>query len=139
MAKYKNEKINIDGYTFDSKVEAKYYEKCKIDKAKELITNFELQPRYELLPAFKRHGKSYRKTEYVGDFLIYRLDGSRCVIDIKGMATETAKLKKKLFEHLHLWDDLELWWLVWSGGQWLPYDEVIKARAKRKRLKNEAK
>ena len=135
MAKYKNEKANIDGYSFDSKIEAKYYDKLKMDKYKGLIMNFELQPRFELMPAFKRHGKSYRKTEYVADFLIYRLDGSQCVIDIKGMATETAKLKKKLFEHLHLNDGLELWWLVWSGGQWLQYDDVIKARAKRKRDK----
>jgi len=137
MAKYGNQKIVIDGYTFDSKVEAKYYEKCKVDKTKELILNFEMQPRFELMPSFKRHGKNYRKTEYVGDFLIYRLDGSQCVIDIKGMATETAKLKKKLFEHLHLNDGLELWWLVWSGGQWLHYDEVIKARTKRKKAKND--
>lgn len=137
MAKYGNEKVRSDGYKFDSKVEMKYYEKLKIDKAKELILNFELQPRFELMPSFKRHGKSYRKTEYVGDFLIYRLDGSQCVIDIKGMATETAKLKKKLFEHLHINDGLELWWLVWSGGQWLNYDDVIKASGKRKKAKND--
>lgn len=135
MSKYKAEKITIDGYTFDSKVEAKYYEKLKDDKAKGLIINFELQPRYELQPPFKAKGKSYRRIEYVGDFLVYRVDGTHCVIDIKGLATETAKLKKKMFEYLNKDKELELHWVVWNKGKWQDYDEVIKDRAKRKRSK----
>jgi len=136
LSKYNANKCNCDGYSFDSKLEMKYYEHLKELKAKELIINFELQPRYELIPKFESKGKKYRRIEYVGDFLIYRIDGSCSVIDIKGMATETAKLKRKLFEYKHRDDGLELNWIVWSGGQWLDYDEVIKARAKRKKAKS---
>ena len=132
MAKYKNEKITIDGYRFDSKVEAKYYEKLKDMKTKELITNFELQPRFILQPKFIKKGIRYRAIELKADFTIYHLDGGIEVIDIKGMATPEAKLKRKMFNAVY---DCDLTWLVWSGGQWKNYDDVIKARAKRKREK----
>lgn len=121
MSKYNANKCVIDGYTFDSKIEGKYYEKLKEDKAKGLIENFELQPRFELIPAFKTCGKSYRKCEYVADFLIYRLDGSVCAIDIKGMATPEAKLKRKMFEYKQMNEKnkIELWWLKWFQKGWV--------------------
>ena len=136
MSKYGAEKITVDGYRFDSKVEAKYYEKCKEDKYKGRIKNFELQPRFTLQPNFKNEDKSYRKIEYVGDFRIYTNDDKEVIIDIKGMATPEAKMKRKIFAYK--FPTIELLWLVWSYGQWLPYDQVIKERAKRKKAKNEA-
>jgi len=134
MSKYKAEKCVIDGIRFDSKVEGKYYEKLKDDKAKGNIINFELQPRFTLQPNFIYCSKNYRKIEYVADFLVYGLFGLNKVIDIKGMATTEAKMKRKMFTYKYTNTALE--WLVWSGGEWKDYDEVIKARAKRKREKN---
>ena len=130
MAKYKNEKIVVDGIKFDSKVEAKYYEKLKEDKAKGLIKNFELQPKYTLIPKFERNGKTYRKIEYVADFQVYDNDWNISVIDIKGLATETAKLKRKLFEYNYPQYTLE--WLVWNKGLWRDYDQVVKERKAKK-------
>lgn len=137
MNKYKNEKMNIDGYTFASKVEAKYYEKLKVDKAAGKIVNFELQPVFMLQPKFTlATGKNVRAIIYKADFRVYNLDGSETIIDIKGMATQEAKLKRKLF--CYKFFIYELLWLVWNGGNWRSYDTVAKERlAKKKVKKNE--
>ena len=132
MSKYKAERINIDGYTFDSKVEGKYYEKLVSDKAKGLILNFELQPRFNLQPKYKMNGKYVRAIEYVADFRVYYDDLWIDVIDIKGLATPEAKMKRKMYNYQY---SNPVKWLVWSGGEWLDYDYVIKARAKRRRAK----
>lgn len=135
MSKYNAQKIVTDGILFDSKTESQFYEYLKELKAKEKILNFELQPRYLLTPAFEKNGKKYRKAEYVADFLIYHLDGSLEVIDIKGLATETAKLKAKLFNYKY--PNLKLTWLVrnlkYGKDGWIEYDELIKVRKKNKR------
>jgi hypothetical protein len=116
MSKYKAKKVTVDAYTFDSKTESKYYEKLKEDKAKGLIDNFELQPRFILIPSFEKMGKKYRRLEYVGDFLIYHLDNTLEVIDIKGYPTEGAKLKRKLFNYFQ---PHKLTWLKWYKGEWV--------------------
>ncbi|WP_432204421.1 DUF1064 domain-containing protein [Cetobacterium somerae] len=88
-SKYGAKKVTIDGITFDSKAEAKFYTQLK-DNGVE----FELQPRFLLQSSFKKNGKNFRKIEYIADFKI----GNR-IIDIKGMETEAFKIKKKLFEY----------------------------------------
>ena len=134
MSKYGAQKTNIDGITFDSKVEGLYYQKCLDDKAKGLIHNFELQPRYELQPAFTKDDKKYRKMEYVADFLIYHLDGSLEVIDIKGFAVDVAIIKRKLFNYKYI--DLKLTWLVRNlkYGGWVEYDELKRLRKLNKKV-----
>jgi hypothetical protein len=133
MSKYKSQKIVIDGYTFDSKVEAKYYEQLKEAKAKGMIQSFELQPQYELIKKFTdAEGKKHRAIKYKADFAVYQFDGSVWVIDIKGMATETAKLKRKMFLSKYGYS-YKLKWLVWYKGEWKEYDEVQKIRRGNKR------
>ena len=68
----------------DSKEEYRYYELLEEKKAQGLIINFELQPKYLLQPSFKYNGKTSRAIHYIADFLIYHLDGTEEVIDIKG-------------------------------------------------------
>lgn len=67
-SKYGAKKIVIDGYTFDSKDEGKYYEYLKKLKSQNKILNFELQPKYELQPSFKKYGKTHRAITYAPDF-----------------------------------------------------------------------
>lgn len=110
MSKYGSKKITIDGIAFDSKDEAKYYEYLKQLKAEEKILNYELQPKYELVPKFKKDGKTYRAVTYSPDFLIYHLDGSQELIDIKGFSTQQGELRKKLFDFKH--PELKLTWLA---------------------------
>jgi hypothetical protein len=79
MNKYRNKKVRIDRYVFDSIAEGRRYrELALLEKAGE-ITNLELQPRFLLIEGFKKNGKTYRKTEYIADFMYCqgRQDNSR--------------------------------------------------------------
>lgn len=101
MSKYNSKKIQVDGITFDSKDEAKYYEALKIRKAKGEILNFELQPRFTLTNSFKKNGKTYRAITYTPDFTVYHNDGSVEYVDVKGMTTQQGELRIKLFNYFY--------------------------------------
>lgn len=131
MAKYNNNRIVIDSITFDSKHEALYYELLKRKKAAGEIANYELQPVYLLQPPFKYFGKSILKITYVADFLVYHLDGSEEVIEIKGYPTEAALLKRKLM--MYRYPELKLTWLcrnIKHGDKdgWIEFDKLKKRR-----------
>ena len=131
----------MDGIKFQSKDESKYYEYAKGLKAKGKILNFELQPKYELQPKFKKYGKTYQPIYYVADFLIYCLDGSERVVDVKGMATPVAIQKRKEFDYRY--PNLKLVWVVRNlthGNKdgWIEYDELKKIRSKARRDKKKA-
>lgn len=96
-SKYNNKKIELDGYTFHSQLEADYYTQLKLrQKAKDILF-FKLQPRYLLQDAFEKDGKKYSKIEYVADFEIHHTDGSIEVVDTKGVLTDVFRIKEKLF------------------------------------------
>ena len=97
MNKYHNNKINVDGITFDSKDEAKYYEALKDKKAKGLIQNFELQPKFVLQESFTKNNKTYKQITYKADFRVYTNEGISYCVDVKGMLTDVFKIKLKLF------------------------------------------
>lgn len=135
-SKYKAEKINIDGITFDSKDEAKYYEYLKKRKAKGEILNFELQPKYELIAKFKKLGKSYRAATYSPDFIIYHIDGTEELIDVKGFSTQQGELRKKLFDSK--FPELKLTWVARNlkygdVDGWISYEELQKKRRENKK------
>lgn len=134
-SKYGAKKITIDGYKFDSKDEGKYYEYLKKLKAQEKILNFELQPKYELQPGFKKNGKTYRAITYAPDFLIYHLDGTEELIDVKGMSTQQGELRRKMFDYKY--PELKLTWvarsLKYSSTGWIKYDELNKIRRENKK------
>ena len=78
MNKFRNKKIQIDGYVFDSIAEGKRYrELALLEKAGE-ITELKLQPKFLLQDSFKKNGKTYRKVEYIADFMYcqHRQDNS---------------------------------------------------------------
>ncbi|KAB8139283.1 DUF1064 domain-containing protein [Gracilibacillus oryzae] len=118
-SKYGNRKTKVDGHTFDSKLEAKYYGELLLRKKAGEIKSFKLQPRYELQPTYKKDNKTVRKIEYVADFLIEYADGSIEVVDIKGHITKEFALKRKIFEFQH---DLKLSVLAWD--KWKGWYEV---------------
>lgn len=105
MNKYRNKKVILDDYVFDSIQESRRYKELKLLlKAKE-IQDLELQPRFLLQESFKKNGKTYRKIEYIADFK-YKENGKIIVEDVKGIQTDVFKLKHKLFEKIY--PDLEL-------------------------------
>ncbi len=98
-SKYGNQKTVVDGIEFDSKKEAEYYCMLKILKQAGEIKDFELQPRYELQPAFEKNGDKYRAITYIADFAIINLDGTTEIVDVKGVETQVFKIKRKMFEY----------------------------------------
>ena len=99
-SKYGAKKTTIDGITFHSKAEAEYYLGLKMLKRAGQISDFTLQPRYEVIESYKHPetGKKVQPTYYVADFLVTYPDGRTEVVDVKGMRTPEYKIKKKLFE-----------------------------------------
>ena len=101
--KYHNKKTVIDGIKFDSKLEAERYEQLKILERSGVIRDLELQPEYELIPSFRKNGKTWRRTLYKADFrYILAEDDSYIIEDVKGstsVITDVFRLKQKLFEY----------------------------------------
>lgn len=105
MNKYRNKKVIIDDYIFDSIQESRRYKELKMLLKAGEIENLELQPHFLLQESFKKNGKTYRKIEYIADFK-YIENGKIIVEDVKGIQTDVFKLKHKLFEKKY--PDLEL-------------------------------
>ena len=105
--KYGNRKVEIDGFMFDSRLEAqRYVELTLMERAGE-ITDLRLQPEFILIPSFKKNGVTYRKTAYRADFSYFDTRAGKVVIeDTKGFKTQEYRLKKKLFEYQY--PDLEI-------------------------------
>lgn len=122
----------VNGILFDSREEARFYKEIVLPGIEVgLIKHCKLQPHYELQPATKE----LKKIEYVADFELTYATGQKKVIDIKGMPTEAAKLKRKMF--MYRYPDVQLEWLAYSkiDGGWIDYDLLKKKRAERKRQK----
>lgn len=102
MSKYNSRKTTVDGFTFDSKKEAKRYLELKQMEKDGLIHNLQLQVPFVLIPSFEIEidGKKRkrRNIRYIADFVYYE-DGNKVVEDVKGRKTDVYKLKKKLFEY----------------------------------------
>lgn len=105
MNKYRNKKVIVEDYVFDSIEESRRYKELKLLLRAGQISNLELQPHFVLQDSFKKNGKTYRKIEYIADFK-YIENGKTIVEDVKGMQTDVFKLKHKLFEKKY--PDLEL-------------------------------
>lgn len=101
MNKYRNQKVTIDGITFQSLKEGGRYRVLKLlVKAKE-IKDLELQKKFELQPAYTNaNGKRIRAINYLADFYYYDNKlGCYVVEDVKGFRTKEYLLKKKMFEY----------------------------------------
>lgn len=115
--KYGNKKVDIDGHTFDSKKEAKYYIFLRDLQSKALIRDLKMQVPFELLPAIYEEETIHLKTKdkvvkkcvqkavhYVADFVYTdSRSGSIEVVDVKSEATRADKvyvLKKKMMRAL---------------------------------------
>ena len=135
MSKYNAKKVEYKGIVFDSTVECDYYQYLERNLGDE-YDYIELQPRYELIPKVNKQ----RKTEYIADFALWKDNKLLEVIDVKGMPTEVAKLKAKIFRDKY--PNIKLTWICkapkYTGLEWIEYDELIRVRRKRKRENNGA-
>lgn len=104
--KYKNSKVTLDGYEFDSKREAARYVDLKLQQQVGLITDLQLQPSFELIPKQRREdGKAEQNCVYIADFKYYDVDTDRWVIeDVKSEVTRKLPdyvMKRKLMLQVH--------------------------------------
>lgn len=94
--KYRNEKVEYDGMTFDSKLELNRYCELKVLEKASQITELQRQVKFVLIDKTK----DYRETSYVADFVYKDKDGKLVVEDCKSKITKTQvyKIKKKLMQ-----------------------------------------
>lgn len=99
--KFGAKRTEVDGITFDSKAEARFYHQLKLRQRAKDIAGFEMQRKFILLDPFVDNtGKKQPGISYTADFVIHHLDGSEEVIDVKGgNATKTKDylLRRQLF------------------------------------------
>lgn len=93
-SKYNNKRIRVDGILFDSKLEADYYSDLKLQLRAGTIKGFCRQPEFVLVAGFADR----KPVTYKADFIVFNLDGTAEIIDVKGMETEVFKIKRKQFE-----------------------------------------
>lgn len=125
---------NIDERTFDdisfaSKLEMKFYQDVVLPLTRTgEIKYFQLQRPYELVSSFVHDGKTIRPIVYVADFYLVFKDGHEEVIDTKGFADATAKLKRKLFWYKY--PNTIYRWVTYvkKYGGWIDYDEYQKLK-----------
>lgn len=98
ISKYKNKKTKVDGILFDSIGESNRYTELKLLQKSGQISELELQPKFILIPTFKKNGNTHRAITYTADFR-YIENGQTIIEDFKGMETQIFKIKKKLFEY----------------------------------------
>lgn len=98
MSKYNNKKVQVDGYIFDSALEAKRCRQLVLLERAKVIKNLQLQVPFLLQEGFRKNGKTYSKIKYVADF-VYEENGKTIVEDTKGVKTDVFTIKQKLFEH----------------------------------------
>lgn len=94
-------KTVIDGITFDSKLEAGFYQQLRLREAAGEISELELQPRFEFVINGVKVGR------YTGDFR-YTENGKVIVADAKGYFSRDYPLRKKLMKAVHGIEILEL-------------------------------
>ncbi|MBS9779920.1 MAG: DUF1064 domain-containing protein [Moraxellaceae bacterium] len=102
--KYKNKPTIVDDIEFHSKKEARRYSNLKLLEQAGIISDLELQPKFDLIPTLKIHGKTHRKITYSADFAYTNEQGQRIIEDVKSEATAKDKvfiIKKRLMKWVH--------------------------------------
>lgn len=132
-SKFHNVKTVIDGITFDSLIESRFYTYLKDQKKNGHVKSFDLQPEFILLDKYKHNGKIIQPIKYKADFRVIWNDGSEWIVDIKGgdNLTQEFRLKKKMFHHRYPLINLVL--LTESKTkEWITVEEYKKTKKQKK-------
>lgn len=118
MGKIKHIKTEVDNIKFDSITESLFYIYIRDNKKQLNIKKYELQPEFILqekhmvidnkvvipkndkeLRSLQRKfpGCTVQPIKYIADFLIIYNDGTKEVVDVKGIKTADFKIKEKIF------------------------------------------
>lgn len=100
--KYNNNKLIIDGESFDSQKEYKFYQSLKHLESESLIKDLQRQVKFTLIPKqYDESGKLVeRELSYYADFVFIK-DNQKYVLDVKGFQTKEYIIKRKLMYYFH--------------------------------------
>ncbi len=110
--KYNAKKFKIGALTFDSRKEADHYQVLMLLKRTGKIQDFELKPKFELQPKFKFGKETIRAITIVPDFLVSHLDGTKEVIDTKGIGKPYLDKNGKLKTFSTCTTDWKIKWKI---------------------------
>lgn len=99
-SKYKNKKVVVDGYKFDSIKESHRYCELKLLERAGKIKDLQLQPKFELIPTIRTDKETLPKISYIADFMYQDCESGKMIVEeVKSVATKTRVylLKKRLF------------------------------------------
>lgn len=140
-SKFHAYKAMVDGIQFDSLNESRYYVYIKQvrDSQQETehgkLLSFEMQVPFIIVPSHIKNGHRIRKMEYLADFVLCYEDGTKRVIDVKGVETDVFKLKKKFVEYVYPEVTIECLKYVPALHSFLTtkaYKEYVKAKKAKK-------
>ena len=137
--RYGSFKCEINGITFDSMMEGRYYAYLLEEKRLGHIKSIQRQVAYELQPGFKNFkGKKVLPINYIADYVVTDKDGNITVIDVKGIKTPEFRLKEKLF--FYRYPGISFICIQWDeyNKEWRDLDDINKDARKRKREKTAA-
>jgi len=95
------EKRTLNGYTFSSDLEYKFYVYLLSKQEKGIVKNITIQPRYLLQKKFVKHGKIYQPIYYIPDFEVEYINGDIINFDTKGFSTPDFLLKAKIWNYVY--------------------------------------
>ena len=103
MSKYRNKRVTLDGYRFDSQAEARRYQELRLLHQAGEIEELLVHPKFKLVV------NGVLICTYTADFQ-YRENGEKVVEDVKSKPTITYsyKLKKKLMKAVYGLDVTEV-------------------------------
>ncbi|MCH7395935.1 DUF1064 domain-containing protein [Acinetobacter dispersus] len=104
--KFKAQKVELDGITFDSKKEHRRYIELKAMQQRGEISGLEHHTKFELAPKTKLEGEKRAKpaVRYFADFTYHNSSGEYIVEDVKSVATRKLpnyRTKKHLMKTVH--------------------------------------
>jgi hypothetical protein len=85
-SKFRNKKIIVDDFNFDSKKEAKRWSELKLMEKAGIIYNLQKQVSFELVPAVILNGRKKPALRYVADF-VYQEKYLKVIEDVKSTIT----------------------------------------------------
>lgn len=96
--KHGAKKTTVDGITFHSRTEARFYTRLNMLLKAKQIVGLELQPKFMLQEEFVDGiGEKHKPIYYIADFKVTFHSGQTKVYDTKGDKTPDYVLKKKMF------------------------------------------
>lgn len=96
MTKYHAKKTQVNGITFDSRLEAERYQQLMLLARAGEIQGLHLQPEFQIIQGWVdcETGEKTRSRFYVGDFMYIDKNCERIIVeDVKGMETPEFRLK----------------------------------------------